>query len=430
MSYNNNRGYSSRGGSGSGGYHTSGYRSGGGQHGTPRPNYNSQPGQQQYIPYSERGPQSHSSNWPPGATLVTVSFSFRSASTPPQCIWHSSFISSPMPFCPNGPLLLVSFQQVSNINANANGLTAVRFYVNRANSASNKASIEVLDSWREGTNLFILVKTPVQAQELTRLSGIKFDGAVTTVRLANQPGMQPPSRPQSAPAGSGQKADVAQRLTECIERRYDSATQTLDLSDWRSEPFLRTIGPLRQEVLDTIRAHMWGIITKHNVAIRGISLANNRLGNLSEWGEFLCKFPGLVSLDLSKNNLTGFASFDPSTRPHTLCWRRSTAAIIPSFHTPMPSASRMCARCATVFQPSACSTAKSSCSWLLLPKRMCFRPCWRRHSIRPMCAIRRCSSFCKHSCRRLMAIGTYSCPYTTQTPSFQLLPLARSVATI
>ncbi|KAI9173298.1 nuclear mRNA export, poly(A)+RNA binding protein [Blastocladiella emersonii ATCC 22665] len=198
---------------------------------------------------------------------------------------------------------------VSNLPHDFALRTLTSFLVNRANPR-----VEVLDSAAQGTSAYFILRTPPQGESFQRLNNISFSGArltIATPRITEAAGMGPRTDSQMSLDGGAGAAGSASTalLLELVQRRYDTAAQFLDLSGFADDQLIRKWDLNRTGVIK-ILPFIYTPLLQRGVPVRGISLANNRIGTLGEWGELLCKFPTLESLDLSRNNITGWNGLD------------------------------------------------------------------------------------------------------------------------
>ncbi|KAI9222741.1 hypothetical protein BC828DRAFT_377717 [Blastocladiella britannica] len=178
--------------------------------------------------------------------------------------------------------------------------------------------LEFLHATAQGETLYMVVRNFAQAQILLKLSGIRVPPSKFVITMVPQQQQQQllPGAPPATAAGGMQvdpNSTSSQLLIKLMESKYDAATGILDFSRFSSIPVIKQNFKLPQHV-DKAREAMGALLLIKQVPIRGFSLAGNTLSDLRLWGDFLRKFPGLEVLDVSNNNLTGFASLDPVSK--------------------------------------------------------------------------------------------------------------------
>ncbi|KAJ1948362.1 nuclear mRNA export, poly(A)+RNA binding protein [Linderina macrospora] len=167
---------------------------------------------------------------------------------------------------------------------------------------------QIMDSHIQNDIMYITVPNQIIAQNLLKLSGIRFAGNKLTLQVPNNPVKFGTMSTPGASAGSS-SMDIKDKLVALVQTRADRQGVTLDLSNLVSDPIIVSMGadPLHSGkiymAILTVASQMYpNIIT--------INLANNALHSLKPVADLGFRFSKLRNLSLANNALSNFRELD------------------------------------------------------------------------------------------------------------------------
>ncbi|KAJ1733417.1 nuclear mRNA export, poly(A)+RNA binding protein [Coemansia biformis] len=171
-------------------------------------------------------------------------------------------------------------------------------------------SVGIADISYHGDIMHFSVPSMDTAQELLRLSGIRFAGDRLSFQINDQPakpGLAGPSR--TAPGSNRDSASVRDRLVALLQARADAQGTSLDLSSLPQDNIIQSLGadPLRD---DKLFKALLVLAAQLYPGIAAINLANNGLSSLKPVADIGAHFPKLKSLSLMNNMLSDFRELD------------------------------------------------------------------------------------------------------------------------
>ena len=152
-------------------------------------------------------------------------------------------------------------------------------------------------------------------KKLLRLNNYTFAGAVLKIKLVSGPSSV---ETQATTQIMSDAAELRQKMTDMIARRYNLEMKLLDLSairydiDFANTEFFAT--PSRQSkffpALMKVCDSLFISSEQKSESVLGVSLANNTLSNVAPVTTLSQTFPGIEYLDMSNNNLSSVTALE------------------------------------------------------------------------------------------------------------------------
>ncbi|KAJ2336956.1 nuclear mRNA export, poly(A)+RNA binding protein [Coemansia sp. RSA 2681] len=183
----------------------------------------------------------------------------------------------------------------------------IRFLDNKVGRPVNIKSVNY-----RGDIMYVLVPSMDIAQELLKLSGIRFAGGKLIFQLKIPQvrfGADSAGRDAQGSSGTSESASIKDRLINLLQTRADMQGSSLDLSLLAQDNIIKSIGadPLRDgkvfKAILVIAAQIYpNLVT--------ISFADNGLRSLKPIVDLGAHFPGLRNLSLMNNMISDFRELD------------------------------------------------------------------------------------------------------------------------
>ncbi|KAJ2017236.1 nuclear mRNA export, poly(A)+RNA binding protein [Coemansia sp. S610] len=183
----------------------------------------------------------------------------------------------------------------------------MRFLDNKTGRSVNIKSVNY-----RGDIMYVLVPSMDIAQELLKLSGIRFAGGKLIFQLKIPQvrfGADSTGRDMQGSSSTSESANIKDRLINLLQTRADMQGSSLDLSSLAQDNIIRSIGadPLRDgkifKAILVIAEQIYpGLVT--------ISFADNGLRSLRSIVDLGAHFPGLRNLSLMNNMISDFRELD------------------------------------------------------------------------------------------------------------------------
>ncbi|KAJ2708615.1 nuclear mRNA export, poly(A)+RNA binding protein [Coemansia spiralis] len=166
------------------------------------------------------------------------------------------------------------------------------------------------NSGYQGDIMYFTVPGMDMAQELLKLSGIRFAGDKLSFQIKSHPPNAGQPRPgRGAPDSNSDSVSVRDRLMALLQTRADRQGTSLDLSALAQDNIIQSLGadPLRD---DKLFKAILVLAAQLYPGISAISLANNGMSALRPVADIGAHFPKLKCLSLMNNMLSDFRELD------------------------------------------------------------------------------------------------------------------------
>lgn len=178
------------------------------------------------------------------------------------------------------------------------------------NFLSRKARIVVTNPTIDSTGNLLLgqVKTMREAEELTRLTGIRFAGQHLTIKIVDSTGINGAGGNSGA---SGAKTTI-ELLKNFLLSSYNAQIKMLDLQNVQNNQILINNGLFSNaNTTSKFFPALLKVAQKENLVIESINLSNNNLDEHTRWlHELSLAFPNIQNIALSNNNIKKVDIFD------------------------------------------------------------------------------------------------------------------------
>ncbi|KAJ5924243.1 hypothetical protein N7466_008430 [Penicillium verhagenii] len=187
----------------------------------------------------------------------------------------------------------------------------ISFLERRMNSMSKSGPrAKITKSRVEGDTLVVSVK-PDLADLFSRIDGNTFAGVPISVAPYDPSSTEALDRELSASNGLSQNTvDIKTKMTQILGKRYYPETKLLDLSALGTDPDLQAMGIFGSTTTESkffpALMKVWEMgfpdAKQRREAVESVSLADNKLANITVVTALAATIHGLKNLDLSNNN--------------------------------------------------------------------------------------------------------------------------------